>query len=148
MGIFKGVFALAVVMVFSLLSCGSAKPPATPFGEIPKVIFGYGGGFAGKEHSYTITERGWLYSGDGEISPYKYLGRVQRTKAAQLVQLFTTLGLHQIDYRRPDNTYFFVGYSDGKMQHRIVWSNHREVASKVTDYYQLLMDVIKPFLKK
>ncbi len=148
MGIFNGAFALAVVMVYSLFSCGSVKPPAAPPKEIPMVTFGYGGGFAGKEHSYTITDKGWVYSGDGEISPYEYLGRVQATRAAQLVQLFSTLGLDQIDYRRPDNTYFFVGYSDGKMQHRIVWSNHREVDSKVTDYYQLLMDVIKPFVKK
>jgi|GEM_PF-6837811 len=147
MGISKRISIGVYVMAFVFLSCSTAKAPAVPPPKSPTVYFGYGGGFAGKEHSYSITDKGWVYSGDGEITPYQYIGRIQRAKAAQLVKLFSTLKLHQVEFQHPDNTYFFLGYRDDKSQHRIVWSNHRDVDTKVTDYYQLLMDVINPFLK-
>jgi hypothetical protein len=127
-----------------LLYC-SCKPTLYTIDKLPdkQLRWGSGGGFVGKETSYTLLENGQLfYQGVG-----KALAEVQKTKAKKAKNIFKSvenLKLTTLDFKHPGNTYSYIEVVNASDSHRIIWGDKQHTPdARVQNLYQTLGDLVK-----
>lgn len=126
---------------FLAWACQSAKYPAD---KLPsrQLRFGYGGGFIGKEHTYTLLENGQFFLIEPGSSP-KVLPDVKSKKAAELFrqaeQVFASE--HAL---LSGNTYAFIDFNKGDRPQRLAWNDQKaNPVQAVHDLYANLMQLVR-----
>ena len=105
------VFISLSAAAFLWLACKQTK--YTP-GNFPdrQLRWGSGGGFTGKETTYTLLENGQIFTlaGDGALTES---GKVKAKHAKALYERIGTLGLDGVHFQHPGNTYDFIEVLSG-----------------------------------
>jgi hypothetical protein len=107
--------------------------------------FGNGGGYVGKEKTFTLLENGQLFKMEGVGADTAALKGAKRKIAASLFKTVTDMGLERMAFQHPGNTYQFIEVSDstGKAT-RIAWGdNAHPVDEKVKTLYSQLTALVK-----
>lgn len=105
--------------------------------------WGSGGGFAGKETSYTLLDNGQIFVRDkgGQLTE---TGKTKGKKAKALYGMIETLGLFNLDFKYPGNTYDFVEVLSGDSVQRISWgAKDKPVDPKIKDFFGQLQELVK-----
>jgi hypothetical protein len=116
------LFALSFfATAFLWVACKSTK--YTP-GNFPdrQLRWGRGGGFVGKETTYTLLDNGQIFSreANGELTA---AGKIRGKKAKSLLQTAEKMEFHKMEFQHPGNTYNFVETLSGDAVSRIVWGD-------------------------
>lgn len=132
------LFALA----FLWLACKQTK--YTP-GNFPdrQLRWGSGGGVVGKETTYTLLDNGQIFIREmgGVLTE---AGSTKSKKAKALYETIGTLGLDQINFKHPGNTYDFIEVLSGDSVNRISWGDkNTPVDPKIKDLYNQLTALLE-----
>ena len=132
-------FAAAVLFWFC-----KHQPKFTP-GNFPdrQLRWGSGGGFVGKETTYTLLENGQIFIRKigGELTD---AGSTKPRKAKSLYKTSETLGLANLDFQHPGNTYSFIEVLSGDAVQRISWGNAQHPVDKgVAELFAQLNELVK-----
>ncbi|HNG89301.1 MAG TPA: hypothetical protein PK858_03825, partial [Saprospiraceae bacterium] len=84
--------------------------------------WGKGGGFVGKETTYTLLENGQVFLRDISAAIHEVDG-VKARKAKALYGTAEKLGLSQLDFKHPGNTYQFIEVMQDNALRRILWGD-------------------------
>ena len=104
-----------------LISCTSTTIlPPDHSGEV--VIFGEGGGFAGRETGYAILDNGQVFEMDHNRH-FKRREDLDRSKARQLFENIELLGLIDRPFMEPGNIYHFIEVRRDQKETRISWND-------------------------
>src|SRR5690625_4189045 len=103
--------ALLLVIVLTL-SCSATQHTVEETG-ITAIVFGSGGGFTGKEITYTLSANSTLSSARGVL---KKIPEKETLSLFQRAEKLLT-----IDYRTAGNIYSFIRIKTANAQHQIVW---------------------------
>lgn len=87
-----------------------------------QIRWGKGGGFVGKETTYTLLENGQIFLRDMG-GPLSALDSVKRRKAKALYDTAQHLGLSRLDFKHPGNTYQFIEVMQDNQLQRISWGD-------------------------
>jgi hypothetical protein len=122
------------------------KSPKHTLDALPEqqLRWGSGGGFTGKETSFTMLENGQIFQFVG-VSGEKT--EIKATKAKTAKGLFgavISLELDKIDFDKPGNMYYFIETKGKETAHKITWGDdNTPVDQKVKDFYKVLQQLTK-----
>lgn len=133
------IFTISVLSLILLASCKTKE--YTPYeydGEI--LVFGGGGGFAGKVYQYTLMSNGQFYKGTHKEGKVYELPKLEKRKAKQLFKSYHSLGFDNVSLVESGNLYKFFVLHEGEKEHKIMWADSGVKASEeITIYYDNLM---------
>ncbi len=118
--------------------CHTSKIPQAPDSGLDAITFGHGGGFTGAVHAFLLQEDGHLFSGDGELTHYKHIGKLDSNKAKQYLSIIRRLFDQHTPINRPGNTYQYLGLSHGGKVQKFTWQNEEDVPKEAGILYQIL----------
>ena len=132
-------FAAAVLFWFC-----KHHPKFTP-GNFPdrQLRWGSGGGFVGKETTYTLLDNGQVFvlKMGCELTE---AGSTKPRKAKSLYKTSETLGLATLNFQHPGNTYNFIEVLSGDAIQRITWGDAEYPVDKgVADLFAQLKELVK-----
>mgnify|MGYP001171392757 CR=1 FL=1 len=136
-----------LLLLFSILSisigsngCKSSKSMSNQGKDFIRI--GFGGGFVGKESAFTLFQNGSLES---EGKPAQ---KLSSNITNQLFSNFQTLGLKQVEFENPGNTYNFIEYQLNGVTKRLVWNpSDKTVQSELQLFYNNFNYYIKKNIK-
>ncbi len=136
---------MALVGVSALfLYCRPAKYTAQNMPQ-QQLRFGSGGGYVGKEKMFALLENGQLFKMEGVSNDTAAIKGAKRKLAAGLFKTVAEMGLENMKFQHPGNTYQFIEIADstGK-SNRIAWGdNAHPVDEKVKTLFGQLMGLVK-----
>ena len=105
--------------------------------------WGSGGGFTGKENSFTLLENGQIFKAGAE-NKMTELEKTKAGKAKKLFELAKTLDLTKLDFQHPSNIYSFMEYQEGDMVKRVSWGDPKfPVDDRIKDLFAQLNALVK-----
>jgi hypothetical protein len=133
-----------VIFTLMLLGCASQRGMDSPeYYEGQWMAFGNGGGFTGIETKYILKEgKVWGVGADGEEFAVK---DIDEDTWKQIFSNAKTIGLNDLKYAVPGNTYHFIEVtSDGKTS-RVVWDDQRRppISDSVLVFHRRLMYLVR-----
>ena len=142
MKIFLFSFSLmAFASLFSFCKHTKYTPTSLPDKQLQ---WGNGGGFTGKETTYTLLENGQIFKRDGAGALLVELEGTKKKNAKTLFSTAETLGLNKLDFMHPGNTYSFIEAPGAENGRRITWGDTRMPPdAKVQDFYGQLQALVK-----
>lgn len=138
-----------VIFLLSLLATAflffACKHPKYAPGNFPtrQLHWGSGGGYAGKETSYTLLDNGQIFvrQKGGALSE---TGKTKSKKAKELYEMIETLELRKMNFQHPGNTYNFIEVSNGDSVHRISWGEKdKPVDAKIGEMFGQLQALVQ-----
>lgn len=105
--------------------------------------WGNGGGFVGKEVSYTLLDNGQIFMQEKGGALSEAASTKSRT-AKSLYQTAEALGLSRLDFQHPGNIYKFIEIQSSDGVKRISWGDAEHPVDKgVTDLFAQLNALVK-----
>jgi len=105
--------------------------------------WGNGGGFVGKEITYTLLDNGQIFTQKTGEALTESASTKRRT-AKSIFKTAETLGLAALDFQHPGNTYKFIEIQSGGAVRRISWGDaEHPVSQGVADLYTQLAALVK-----
>ncbi len=132
-------FWLFLMVSLSFICCKTPTyAPDTYEGKM--ITFGSGGGVTGHISCTAIMENGYIYRGTGLTNiDFEMNGRLKTGEVDQLFKNYEVLGLAEVNYDSPGNTYRFIEFKQDSSIQRIVWGAKDELPDKKVDtYYNIL----------
>jgi len=126
---------LAFMILLSLASCVSSSKIQNT--GVKEIRFGSGGGFVGKEDSYTLRS-------DGNIIDANDL-KINKLKSRSTLDFFNLASnLRDYSFDHPSNHYYFIEIrSKDNSLNKIVWSDESDsVKTEVLTLHQKLMNTV------
>ncbi len=121
-----------------MISCISNKPTDPLHYQGRMIVVGSGGGFAGEERQYRMLDNGQLYVGNPSDSSFVFMHAKSKRRAAKWLTAFDSMGVIQLDFNHPGNTYQYLETGDGGK--RVVWGSKSEKPEvTITDFYKQFM---------
>ncbi len=137
----KYLFLLFTSILFA--GCHNFMAPQAPDASKPSIVFGNGGGFTGAVNSYTLQENGYLFSGDGELTSYKHIGRIDENKAKQYFVIMRSLIEQFPSIQKPGNIYRFVGLMDRSGYYKYSWQDKNQIPKEINLLYEILSKTVE-----
>ena len=132
------------ILLIMMLGCASPKGmDSSAYHDGQWMSFGNGGGFAGIETMYILKEgKVWGSNPEGEDFV------IREMDEDTWVQIFSnakTIGLHDIVYSVPGNTYNFIEVTSEGRTARIVWDdqNRPPINDNVLVFHRRLMHLVR-----
>lgn len=118
----KKTISLAILALLFFAQCKVVKytPDKLPTRQ---VIFGEGGGFAGKETAYTLLENGQIFKQTGTENAYQELRAINPKTAKAIFEKVHSLQLYKMDIERPGNLYYFLQEVNEAIDSRVTWGS-------------------------
>ena len=140
----KAILILLTLLaaVFLWLACKQTKYAPGNFPD-RQLRWGSGGGFAGKETTYTLLDNGQIFVREmgGALTE---AGRIKDKKAKAFYDMIGTLGLDTLHFQHPGNLYDFIEVLNGDSVNRISWGEKNiQVDPKIRDLFRQLNDLVK-----
>ncbi len=125
------LFMVLILIGFS--QCKSAKEVTAPTlsgntapfeydGRL--IIFGTGGGFAGKIQQWTLFDDGILMAGQ-TVENRANGQKVEQRVVDQMFHLYDEHGFGELQLNEPSNLYFFLKMKDKDGLHNLVWGDKK-----------------------
>lgn len=101
----------------------SDESPTPPVYTGRTIIVGQGGGFTGAVTTHSLTKEG-QYKKTSSIKEIasKVMYRDEAITSTTFAD-FTALNIESIDFQKPGNMYYFVGYREGKVEKKVTWGS-------------------------
>ncbi len=133
---------LCIIALSILIHCKSIPfQPSNHSGDF--IAIGEGGGFAGLEERYYVTDDGHVYQKGLQDSSFVLIKRLPLAIIDQTFENCRTFSLIDYTYNNPGNTYFFLSLHFDQSENTIVWSrNDEEVLPLCKNIYQSLNHLI------
>lgn len=126
------IYLLLLLSIFISCSANNAIVKTS----IEEIQFGSGGGFTGKEITYTLNSKGKLTEGG------KDLKQIDLKKTLLLFKLAKKLKTYS--FNEPQNMYSFIVIQSKDNKNRIVWGlGSTKINKDVTDFYTQLISLTK-----
>lgn len=136
---------VSVMAVGLLWACQSAKYTPTTYPE-RQIAYGSGGGVAGIETTYYLLDNGRVFLRQGRDTTFQAVGKIPNKQCRQLFEEAAQLGLAEVDFQHPGNTYQFLEVGGPAQPHRISWgSNRQQPDERVKALYQQLRSLNQQF---
>lgn len=136
--IIKGLsgFLLAVLLLI-LTACNSSRSmPGDHKGSM--VIFGEGGGFAGRETGYAILDNNEVFEMDHQRN-YSRFKELDGNTTDQIFENIQLLRLAERPFMEPGNTYYFIEIHEKGEVTRLSWNDVTANApADVRSFYKVL----------
>lgn len=121
-------------------SCKSTKKMSNQGKDFIQI--GFGGGIVGKETSYALYQDGSLES-EGKV-----IKNLSNSVTKQLFSNFTTLGLQEVEFQNPGNTYQFIEFKLNGVNRRMAWNpSDNEVQKELKLYYSTFNHYVQKYIK-
>lgn len=137
------LIALTVLATaFLWLACKQSKYAPGNFPD-RQLRWGSGGGIVGKETTYTLLDNGQIFVRDmgGTLTE---TAKTKGKTAKALYEMIGILGLEQLDFQHPGNTYDFIEVLNGDSVRRISWGEKNiPVDPKIKDLFNQLNGLLK-----
>ncbi|MBK7935911.1 MAG: hypothetical protein IPJ82_01920 [Lewinellaceae bacterium] len=135
------VFTFSAATLF-FFAC---KPTQYTTENLPdrQLRWGSGGGYVGKETTYTLLDNGQVFVREtgGKLAETT---NTKPKKAKVLYETMGTLGLSTLDFQHPGNIYNFIEVLNGTDINRISWGEKgHAVDQQVQDLYRQLNELVK-----
>lgn len=128
----KKLFAfLFTTLSFLTVYCGSWE-----------IKFGHGGGFAGKETTFTLTKKGKLLKQDNIAAPSAEISKMKKSKAKKFLKEITSLNFKNIQLNEPGNMYHFITLVENGKEYKSVWGS-KSNNEKLDAFYEKLVALTK-----
>lgn len=126
------IYLLFILSIF--ISCSTHK--AIIKTNIQEIKFGSGGGFTGKEITYTLNSNGKLTEGGKDLKQIDLKTTLLLFKEAKKNKTYT--------FSEPQNMYSFIVIQSKDSINRIVWGlGSKKINKDITDFYNHLISVTK-----
>jgi len=126
------IYLLFILSIF--ISCSTNK--AIIKTNIQEIKFGSGGGFTGKEITYTLNSNGKLTEGGKDLKQIDLKTTLLLFKEAKKNKTYT--------FSEPQNMYSFIVIQSKDSTNRIVWGlGSKKINKDITDFYNHLISVTK-----
>ncbi|MBU3024530.1 hypothetical protein [Zobellia galactanivorans] len=139
----KRTLVFSILLFLALLGC---KSPRYSFDELPDVqlVFGKGGGMAGMVDTYILLQNGQLFHHNSVTETTKELQALSKKEASAFFMGIEELGLSEIDFYHPGNSYFFLEEVKENQRHRVVWgAKDHKLSKDCLEFYKELKSHIK-----
>jgi hypothetical protein len=137
--ILLSIALLASSMLFWF--CKSTKHTLDNLPE-QQLRWGSGGGFTGKETSFSLLENGQIFKFVGVSGEKMELKAIKAKTAKAMFDAVTSLELNNIELNDPGNMYYFVEMKSKESTHKITWGDDKNAADqKVKDFYRVLQQL-------
>ncbi len=115
---------IAVTLLATATLFWFCKHPKYGAGNFPseQLRWGSGGGFTGRENSFTLFENGQIFKMEGKDLVVE-VDKTKAGKAKKLVERADKLELAKMDFQHPSNLYYFLEYQEDDMVQRITWGD-------------------------
>jgi len=119
------IFAIAFLSLFTALLYSQCKHQKFSAPELPgaQLRFGHGGGFTGVETTFILLDNGQLFKFASKAPQPLEIAGARRKIAGKLFDTAQSLGLLQLDFMHPGNTYTFIEFQNNGQQRRIAWGD-------------------------
>lgn len=136
---------IVLLLAFSATGFFACKPARYTTENLPdrQLRWGNGGGYVGKETTYTLLDNGQVFVREtgGKIAEAP---TAKPKKAKALYETMESLGLSALDFQHPGNTYHFIEVLNGTNINRISWGEKGyTVDPNVQDLYKQLSEIAK-----
>lgn len=132
---------LSLVVFILFCNCSMRHTTRERFIEI-----GSGGGFTGVDSKYRLMESGMLYFSSSLTDSFSYIGKMNKELTKTFFDNYDVMNFHSVDLDHPGNRYFYIDYSDGEDQHKIVWTDEfNHSVENLSLFYNISMWRIKNF---
>lgn len=135
-----------IIYVFVILfaGCMSQYNARSPLPE-KQILFGQGGGFAGKTTTYRINDQGQVFQSSPYTSSQEQVNTISRKRCKKLFLEAEKAYWDTLNIDRPGNIYYFIEIRNRQDTHRIVWgATNYKVSPQVQLFYEQLLNVTKP----
>lgn len=131
-----------VAAAFVFFACKQTKYTTDNLPD-QQLRWGSGGGYVGKETTYTLLESGQMFVREtgGKLTE---INGTKPKKAKALYETMRKLGLATLDFQHPGNTYSFIEVLSGDSLKRISWGEKdHPVDSNIRDLFGELNELVK-----
>lgn len=126
------IYLLLILSIF--ISCSTNK--AVVKTSVEEIKFGSGGGFTGKEITYTLNSNGKLTEGAKDIKQIDSKKTMLLFKEAEKNKTYS--------FNEPQNMYSFIAFQSKDSTNRIVWGlGSKKINKDITDFYNQLISLTK-----
>lgn len=140
----RSIICVALLISSVLIAGCKTKKTIQLNSQESKIVFGYGGGFAGLETIYSLRQDGSIATKNDLDDIWVVHHRIEKNQAAQILSQISDLGLGNYHFSEPGNTYKFLEISLPEKENRIVWGIPDHTPKKeVIILYELLINFIK-----
>jgi len=108
-----------------------------------QIRWGHGGGFAGKETTYTLLENGQIF--ELQMGRLVEQSSTKKRTAKSVLKTTESIGLATLDFKHPSNIYQFIEVLSGDAVQRISWGDPKH---PVNADIQALYDRLEGLVKK
>jgi len=136
---------ISLTILATTLLCLACKQPKFAADKLPEkqIRWGNGGGFVGKEKSNILLENGQIFNRD-ILGNTTEADKTKGKKAKALFKTIKALGLTQMEFNHPGNTYSFLEFQEGDMVSRVVWGDkNAPVGKPVEELFSALNALLK-----
>ena len=128
---------LLSVILLAFIGCKSFEV-LPPDYDGASISFGQGGGFVGRETAHVLLDNGEIFSMDHQMN-FEPSNRLTTSVTEQLFSNIETLGLNEVNYMKPGNTYKFIEIKSLKGVNRISWDDmSKNVPKSFLTYFNVL----------
>ena len=89
----------------------------------PVILFGEGGGFSGKETTYVLIKKGYLFKKVGSAEEYELVRTVPVESCQSIFKKVKALSPAMLKTQQAGNMYQFMEVEVEKETYRMVWGN-------------------------
>lgn len=130
-------FPLLSVILLAFVGCKSFEV-LPPDYDGASISFGQGGGFVGRETAHVLLDNGEIFSMDYQMN-FEPSKRLATSTTEQLFSNIETLGLQNVNYMKPGNTYKFIEIKSASGVNRISWDDmSKNVPQSFLTYFNVL----------
>ena len=140
----KFIFYTLTFAVVSLIFACSSTKSLSSYSPEETIVFGNGGGFAGRVTTYYLTNDGRIFKTVSQQKDTLFLAKIKKKEAAGLFSDYDRLGFSTLNFNHPGDRYSFIGKGFNSGQGRVTWGNPDFTPpEEVTDFYKKLFSYIK-----
>ena len=126
------IYLLFILSIF--ISCSTNK--AVVKTSVEEIRFGSGGGFTGKEITYTLNSNGKLTEGEKDLKQIDSKTTLLLFKEAKKNKIYS--------FNEPQNMYSFIVIQSKDSTNRIVWGlGSKKINKDIIDFYNHLISLTK-----
>ncbi len=128
------------ILVLILASCSTPKELKC-FSK-NDIVFGSGGGFTNKSNIYSLSYDGIIHKTNEFSKESEKVGEISKKETKQLFIKFLESGLDTLEYAKPGNMYYFLGYENDSTNKKITWGGGDDAPSSAQELYNELIKLI------
>jgi len=104
----------------------TAGSPGPPSSTGRTIIVGQGGGFTGAVTTHSLTQEGQYKKTSSLKEVAAKIMQKEQSITSTTFADFSSLNIESIDFQKPGNMYYFVGYREGEVEKKVIWGSAQD----------------------